>query len=158
MNTTKDIHENGEDRKLKETFGTSMPYEVPDGYFEQLPEQLLSSVKQSPRRSVIAQRGFRTFAAAAAILIFAALASTFIFTDRNSVGEGFENYSMSDIYHYNINNLADLEEAYLYSLIDDDSSGIMNLMLNDTDSVSDDYIMDYLLAENHIEYYIINEY
>jgi len=158
MNTTKHIHDNGEDRKLKDTFGNKMPYEVPDGYFEHLPTQILESISQKPARSLFVQRGLMLFTAAAAVFIIAALVITMVFTNRSASTEAYDEFSMHEIYQYNINNLADLEEAYLLSLIEDENSNLSDLMNIADDSISNDYMMEYLLAENHIEYHIINEY
>ncbi|MCK4569484.1 MAG: hypothetical protein KAT76_04285 [Bacteroidales bacterium] len=152
---------NGSDRKLKDLLGKEMPYQVPDGYFEGLPDHLLDACRQSrqePKRRLYLQTGFLRIAAAAAVLIMAALVITMVFTNRPSEVEGFVEYSMDEIYFYNINSLADLEETYLLSLIESDNLDLMGLMVNKADSISDEAIMDYLLAENHIEYYIINEY
>jgi hypothetical protein len=160
MEPTNNIHGNGngQDSKLKETFGKKMPYEVPDGYFENLPERTLESIRQTPERSLLLQRGFRYFAAAAAVFIMAALVITMVFSEKDSQENNLEEYSLSDIYRYNIDNLADLEEAYLLSLIEDDSLSMTGFFEIETESISDEVIMEYLLAENYIEYHIINEY
>lgn len=163
MNTTNNIQndENKSDRKLKDLFGKEMPYRVPDGYFEDLPDQVLESCKQSkqkPDRRIYLQSWFLRIAATAAVLIMAALVITMVFTQRQSETEGTIKYSMNEIYLYNINNLADLEETYLLSLIEFVNLDPVGLLFNKTDSISDEAIMNYLLAENHIEYYIINEY
>ena len=160
MDPTNNIQndENKSDRKLKDLFGKEMPYQVPDGYFGSLPGRTLESIRQKPVRSMFSRRGFKKIAAAAAILIFAAIVATMVFTDRNIDEESADYLSISDIYQYNFNNLADMEETYLLSLIEYDSLDLMSLMFTRTDSISDEAIMDYLLAENHIEYYIINEY
>ena len=83
---------------------------------------------------------------------------TLVFTNRNSEEDSYEEFSLLEVYQYNINNLADLEETYLISLIEDESLKTINLMNTDLEGISDEVIMEYLLAENHIEYYIINEY
>ncbi len=163
MSTTNNIQndENKSDGKLKDLYGKEMPYQVPDGYFEDLPKQVLESCRQSrqqPDRRLYLQKGVLRIVAAAAVLIMAALVITMVFTNRSSVGKSFEEYSISDIYRYNINSLADLEEAYLLTLTDNDSIDMMGLMIPEADSISDEIIIDYLLAENHIEYFIINEY
>ena len=163
MSTTNNIQndENKSDGKLKDLFGKEMPYQVPDGYFEDLPKQVLESCRQSrqlPDRRLYLQKGFVRIAAAAAVLIMAALMITMVFTQRQSETEDPVEYSMREIYLYNINNLADLEETYLLSLINDDSLYMTDIMGGETPDVSDEIIMEYLLAENHIEYHIINEY
>jgi len=163
MSATNNIQndENKSDRKLKDLFGKEMPYRVPDGYFEDLPDQVLESCRQSkqkPGRRIYLQSGFLRIAAAAAVLIMAALVITMVFTQRQSEAEGIVEYSMNEIYFYNINNLADLEETYLLSLIYDDSIYMTDFMGGETPDISDEIIIEYLLAENHIEYHIINEY
>ena len=160
MEPTNNIHDNGngQENRLKETFGKKMPYEVPDGYFEHLSEQTLETIRKTPVRSLFLQRGFRYFAAAAAVFIMAALVITMVFTNRSSGNDNLEEYSLSEIYYYNINSLVELEESYLLSFFAGDSLDIMGIMEVDTDSISDEIIMEYLLAENHIEYHIINEY
>ena len=160
MSTTNNIQndENKSDGKLKDLFGKEMPYQVPDGYFEDLPKQVLESCRQQPYRRLYLQKGFLRIVAAAAVLIMAALVITMVFTQRQSETESSVEYSMKEIYLYNINNLADMEETYLLSLIDDDSTYMTDILGGGTPDVSDEIIMEYLLAENHIEYHIINEY
>ena len=157
MNDTKNIHENGEDGKLRDLAGNKMPYEVPDGYFDELPGKVLESIKKQATPSLLQRSGFRKFVAAAAIFIFAALIINMVFTNRNTDSDSYSEFSMSQIYEYNINNLADIEDTYLMSLIEDESIATIDLMGEDTLEVSDNIIIEYLLAENHIEYRIINE-
>lgn len=158
MNTTKHIHDNSEDRKLKDQFGNSMPYEVPDGYFEDLPARALESIRQAPEPGFLFRRSFRRIAAAAAIFVMAALVITLVFSRRSTTIETNDEFSMIDVYQNTINSLADLEEAYLLSLVDVESLNSIQLINDDLDDVSDEAIMEYLLAENHVEYRIINEY
>lgn len=157
MNATKHIHDNT-DRKLKDQFGNKMPYEVPDGYFEDLPARTIESIRQAPEPGFIFRRGFRRIAAVAAIFIMAALVITMVFTRQSNTIETNDDFSMIEVYQNTINSLADLEEAYLISLIDVESLNSIQLIDDDLESVSDDAIMEYLLAENHVEYRIINDY
>jgi hypothetical protein len=101
--------------------------------------------------------GVRRFAAAAAIFLFGAIIITLVFTNRTTNSDNYNEFSMSQIYNYNINNLADLEESYILSLIEDAGMQTIDLMGGDTLEVSDEIIIEYLLAENHIEYHIANE-
>ncbi|RLD80687.1 MAG: hypothetical protein DRJ15_06430 [Bacteroidetes bacterium] len=158
MNTTKHIHYNTVDRKLKDQFGNSMPYELPDGYFEDLPTRALESIRHAPEPGFLFRRNFRRIAAAAAIFLMAALVITLVFSRRSTTIETNNEFSMIDSYQNTINSLADLEEAYLMSLVDVESLNSIQLINDDLDNVSDEAIMEYLLAENHIEYRIINEY
>ena len=157
MNSTSNIHKNGDDKRLNDLFGKNMPYEVPEGYFDELPERVMSSVRQAPSSQTFIKRSYRYIFAAAAALIMAAMVITMVFSERSSEDDGLEAYSISDIYQYNINSLAELEEAYLLTLIDNDSLDMIGLMGYEKDSITDEIIMEYLLAENHIEYHIINE-
>ena len=158
MNITKHIHDNTEDRKLKDQFGNSMPYEVPDGYFKDLPARTLESIRQAPEPGFLFRPSFRRIATAAAIIVMAALVITLVFSRRSTTIETNDEFSMIDIYQNTINSLADLEEAYLLSLVDVESLNSIQLINDDLDDVSDEAIMEYLMAENHIEYRIINEY
>jgi len=158
MNPTKDIFENGSDQKLKDQFGKEMPYIVPDGYFDHFPEQVLDAIKKKPVRKTFILGGFRKIAAVAAVFILAAMVISYIFSYRSDEVDDLNDFSMLDIYEYNINSLVDLEEAYLFSLLEDDLLDLQSFLVPDTSGISDEFIIDYLLAENHIEYLIINEY
>jgi len=157
MNHDKNIHDNGEDGKLKSLAGNKMPYKVPDGYFDDLPLRVLDSIKRQSGPSLFQRNWFIKFTAAAAIFIFAALIINMVLTNSNTDDDSFSEFSISQIYEYNLNSLADIEEAYLLSLAEDETLPAIDLMKGDTLEVNDEIIIEYLLAENHIEYRIINE-
>jgi|GEM_PF-710472 len=159
MTPTKNIHEDSEEQKLNEAFGKDMPFKVPEAYFDNLPEQVLANCKASDNTSAHAfyQRPmFRAMPTAAAILIIA-FVITFMMNDTAATSESYSDLTVQEIYEYNFNNLAELEEAFLLSMLEDES--IEQLLMNETDEIeiSAEDIMDYLLAENHIEYLIIND-
>jgi hypothetical protein len=161
MNPQKNIEKAGKvsDEKLKEQFGNKIPFVVPDGYFDTLPERLMEATKKvedSGRYFSIKRQSIYGIAAAAAILIFCTIFFSLYF---NSVEEenSITNFDVEEIYLYNINQPSDLDEAYLMSLVDEaDTNGYTSEILNL--ELSDETIMEYLLAENHIEYLVINNY
>lgn len=160
MTASKNIHEDMAEQKLKEAVGKEMPFKVPDGYFDTLPEQMLAKCKESDKvvvRAFYNRPMFRAMAAAAAILIVAFVIN-FMLIDAPAETESYTDYTLQEVYEYNFSNLAELEEAYLLSFIEDET--IEELFLEETNEVdiSDEDIIDYLLAENHIEYLIINDY
>ena len=162
MTATNNIQnsEDGIDSRLKELFGNESPYKVPDGYFEELPAQVLESCHKSDNKSIrplYRKAVFRNIAAAAAILIMAALVITMVYTNRQTQADIFTDYSLKDAYQYNFNNLADLEEAYLLSLIGAEADEDLFLIETDAGDISDEDIIEYLLAENHKEYYTFNK-
>jgi hypothetical protein len=158
MDNKNDIHENGSDSKLIEQFGTASPFEVPEGYFESFPEKVLDQVREEKGRRIRFQPWVRNLAAAAAILVLAVLATTYLLRENETIDESLPDISMSDLYMYSVSSLADLEETYLMTLIDHDSLDMQLLTEPDTSELSDEFIQEYLLAENHIEYLILTEY
>ena len=162
MTATNNIQnsEDGVDHRLKEIFGNDTPLKIPDRYFEELPARVLESCRNSDSksiRSLYRKAVFRNIAAAAAILIMAALVITMVYTNRQTQTDTFTDYSLKDVYQYNFNNLADLEEAYLLSIIGAEADEGLFLIETDAGDISDEDIIEYLLAENHIEYYTFNQ-
>jgi hypothetical protein len=150
----------GADSKLKELFENNTPFKVPDGYFDELPERVLNACRKSDSINIhqlYKKPAFWRMTAAAAILIMAAITIIMVYTAKQSETESFTEYTLKDVYQYNFNNLADLEDAYLISLVGDDADE--GLFLNDIDDnlLTDEDIIEYLLTENNIEYYTLNE-
>jgi hypothetical protein len=155
MNDPGNINDKNRPRQMKAQYGNKMPYEVPEHYFDELPGKLMDTVRAHSAVKVHMRARLRKIIAAAALIIAAALVLTAVFTGRPSAEPAVDEYSMFDIYEFNFNNLADMEEAYLMSLIGTDSLVFDGLMVSDTAAISDEAIIDYLLAENHVEYNIL---
>lgn len=161
MNPPNNISETDSDKTLKEHFGNKMPYEVPDGYFENLPGRVLDACKSKDakmNKTRFFTGRYKKLAAAAAILLLVTSVITIVFMNKSLDDDSLLEFSNNELYQYNVNNLFDLEEEYLLSWIENDSLGSIKLMNDNLEDISDDVIMDYLLAENYIEYHIINEY
>ncbi len=153
--------ENGTDHRLKDIFGNNTPYDVPDGYFDALSTRMLDACKkneQAGNRSLFLRPAFRRVAATAAILLLAALVITMVFTKRQTETDALSNYTLDEVYRFNINNLAEFEDTYLLSLIRDDATDKLLIMEAENIDISDDDIISYLLAENHVEYYAFKDY
>lgn len=147
------------DQQLKDIFGNNTPYDVPDGYFDALSARVVDSCKKKVQnRSLFLHPVFRRVAAAAAVLFLAALVITVVFTNRQTETDAFTDYTLEEVYRFNINNLAEFEEAYLLSLISDDNIDKLLIMEEESSDISDDDIISYLLAENHVEYYAFTDY
>jgi hypothetical protein len=147
------------DQRLKDIFGNDTPYDVPDGYFDALSARVVDSCKKKVQnRSLFLHPVFRRVAAAAAVLFLAALVITVVFTNRQTETDAFSDYTLDEVYRFNINNLAEFEEAYLLSLISDDNIDKLLIMEEESSDISDDEIISYLLAENHVEYYAFTDY
>lgn len=151
--------EKGSDKKLKERFGNKMPYDLPDGYFDELSGRMLDACK-SKDTTVPGKRfipgGFKKMLAAAAIVLFTSTLISIVFMNRPREEDPLQEYSVSEMYQ-SINSLVELEDSYLLSWIENDSLKSLKVMDDGIDNISDAAIIDYLLAENHIEYHIINE-
>lgn len=157
MDHTKNIHDNGHDSKLKALAGKQMPYEVPEGYFEQLPEKVLDRIHEEPERRISLRPRLLRLAAAAAILILIAFSAVqFLFNPETEIAN--DSYTINDIYYYNLDNMAELEDSYLMSFLEEESIAYSDLVEHEDSEISDEAIMEYLLAENHIEYYLSDEY
>jgi hypothetical protein len=157
MTNKNNIHENGSGSRLKEQFGTANPFGVPEGYFESHPEKIMDQVRDIKGKKIYLQPRIRNLAVAAIILMLVTFGSVFLFNGNENIDESLPDISMSDLYMYNIHNLADLEDTYLMSLLDDNID-IQSMMLPDTADISDETIKEYLLAENHIEFLLLTEY
>jgi len=158
MDRPNNINENSADRKLKETAGTSMPYDVPDAYFEELPGRILARIHEVPDKRVGFRPGFIHYASAAAVLVLVALTAIHFLFNTVTEYNTEEAFSIEDIYRYNLDNMLELEETYLMSFIEDDGIDMSGLLTDEVDNISDEVIVEYLLAENHIEYYLLDEY
>ena len=147
------------DQRLKDIFGNNTPYDVPDGYFDALSDRVVVACKKKKQnRSLFLHPVFLKVTAAAAGLFLAALVITVVFTNRQTETDAFTDYTLEEVYRFNINNLAEFEEAYLLSLISDDNIDKLLIMEEESSDISDDEIISYLLAENHVEYYAFTDY
>jgi hypothetical protein len=149
------------DQRLKDIFGNNTPYDVPDGYFDALSTRVVEACKnkdQAGNPGLFLRPAFRRVVAAAAVLFLAALVITVVFTNRQTETDAFTDYTLEEVYRFNINNLAEFEEAYLLSLISDDNIDNLLIMEEESSDISDDEIISYLLAENHVEYYAFTDY
>jgi hypothetical protein len=161
MTATNNIHnsENGTDQRLKQLFGTDTSLKAPEGYFEELPARVLDSCRQSDNKNIrplYLRPIFRRITAAAAILIMAALVITIIFTDRQPQADDLSEYTLVEIYQMNFSNLAELEEIYLLSLLEDESYLDSYKIAVDTADITDEDIYQYLVSENQIELYTLS--
>lgn len=158
MDRKNNIHENGEDSKLRSLAGNKMPYDVPEAYFEGLPGKILDRIHHTPEKHISLRTRFIQLSAAAAVLILVVLAAVqYLFNTGTEISTEVA-YNIEDIYRYNLDNMAELEDAYLMNFVDDQNIVVSNQAGDETNDISDEAIMEYLLAENHIEYHIMNEY
>ncbi len=159
MSANKHIGQENTDRRLRELFGKDMPYETPEGYFDELPGRIMSSVRKEAgrkRRSIVMMT---RYSVAAAITVLAAISILLVMMNRQQQGvEEPLTYSVHDVYMTGIDNLSDLEESYLLTMVDEDSLDLGELMSADAGDLEEETIINYLLADNHIEYYFIEEY
>jgi len=85
-----------------------------------------------------------------------AIISIIFLLNRNGIDTIEAGYTIENAYEFSISNLAELEEAYLISLLGDELPDFPEMM-NDAENLSGDEIIQYLLAENNIEYYSFND-
>lgn len=157
MDHKKNTYDKGEDSKLKTLAGKQMPFEVPEGYFEELPGKVLDRIHEKPQRVIGFRQRIVQLSAAAAILILLAFSAVqFLFSPDTEIAT--DALTLNEIYAYNLDNMAELEDAYLISFLEAENLTYSDLMEDETSEISDEAIMEYLLAENHIEYYILDEY
>jgi hypothetical protein len=118
----------------------------------------MDQVRDIKGKKIYLQPRIRNLAVAAAILMLVTFGSVFLFNGNENIDESLPDISMSDLYMYNINSLAELEESFLLSLISGDSLDLQALMAPGSSDINEDIIREYLLAENHIEYLLLSEY
>ncbi|HSG68602.1 MAG TPA: hypothetical protein VK994_07845 [Bacteroidales bacterium] len=152
-----------EEHKLKMRFGNESPFREPEGYFEALPQTVLNKAlgqkKNQVKKSWPVTITFnRILATAAAVILLVGVSITIMLMNRAPAAESAEDYSLMEIYQYNFGNLAELEEAYLMSLAGDKGGENIFALPVDTTGITNEDIINYLLAENHIEYLTINQY
>lgn len=160
MTAQKNIHGNDDpaDQRLKAAAGKNNPFRAPEGYFESFPERMLEISKQADQGTRARQRIRKTmiWSAAAAVLLLAAWGASIWFQDPGEEEDLYAEFTILDAYQLNLNHLAQLEDEYLISLLEEENiSGLFTTDIDDTD-ISDDAIIEYLLTENHIEYQIAN--
>jgi hypothetical protein len=148
------------EQRLSDAAGKQMPYTVPQGYFDTLPGRIMERCRLESRgiprerTRFFHRRNYIT--AAAAILLPAAIISIIFLLNRNGIDTMEAGYTIGNAYEFSISNLAELEEAYLISLLGDELPDFPEMM-NDAENLSGDEIIQYLLAENNIEYYSFND-
>lgn len=162
MNEQKNINEDQQrENRLKSVAGNKNPFQVPEGYFDDLPDQLIQAVKENSNQKRNYLRripAYARYAAAAVIIIMVAWSLVYLLNGvEGSSGETLT-FTPEEIYQYNFNNLAQLEEQYLLSLLEAESLEDLSISSIDNADLSDDEIIDYLLSENHIEYHAITGY
>ena len=103
MNENSNIHDEQFDKRLIEKFGKEMPYELPESYFENNPDRILNIARMSSgRKNYFMLNIGRRIAAAAAILIIAAFALVYMFSNNNEI-ESFRRtarFTYDSIYTY----------------------------------------------------------
>ena len=163
MTATKDIHdsENSKDHRLKEAFGNETPFKVPNGYFEELPSRIMDACNEINNErdpSIFRRPSVWRISAVAAILILAGLLLTMVFTNKQPKPDALAESSFVELYQLSFNNLAELEETYLLSLAGEEAGNEISDLDTQLNDIDNEEIIEYLLAENHVEYLIINEY
>ncbi len=149
---------NGEGR-LKEKYGKSLPFTAPEGYFEDLPSNILERARNTKHaeKSVKVSFSLRPMlAAAAGVVILAGIAAIMLFMWHEPSDVATEDFTYLELYQYNFSNLAELEETYLLSMVSEIADPGLFTPPVDTTGVSREDMIEYLLAENHIEYLTIN--
>ncbi len=137
-----------------------MPYAVPQGYFDTLPDRIMERCRleshrvPGPRTRILHGRIY--IPAAAAILLLTAVLSITFLLNRSGIENMETGYTIGNVYEFSISNLAELEEAYLISLLGDEPTDF-TAMMSGADNLSEDEIIQYLLAENNIDYYSFND-
>jgi hypothetical protein len=162
MSKSKNINEDQhQENRLKSLAGNKNPFQVPDGYFDNLPDHLIQVVKENSnqKKNYFQQiPTFTRYAAAAIVIIMVAWSMVYLFNGVEGSSEEMLTFTHGEIYQYNFNNLAQLEEVYLLSLIESESFEDLSISSIDNADLTDDEIIDYLLSENHIEYHAITGY
>jgi hypothetical protein len=157
MEHTKNIHDKGNDSKLRTLAGKQMPFDVPEDYFDQLPGKILDRIHEKPVQRIGFRHPLVQLATAASILILISFSAVQLLFNPAAEVNTIESYSINELYQYNLDNMAELEDSYLISFLEDENIAFSD-PLEEVDEISEEAIMEYLLAENHIEYYFINEY
>ena len=151
-------HEKTEER-LKKHFGTSSPFSAPEGYFDEFPARMLEKARSIEGKTPVSKSLhplFRRMAVAASILIIAGLAIVLMLLKQEPATVPAEEFTFMEVYRYNFGNLAELEEAYILSLAGEEASDDIFSVPVDTTGITQEDMIEYLLAENHIEYLTLN--
>lgn len=78
-----------EEEYIKERMGTKNPFAVPEGYFEQLSDRIMSQLEESPtKKSGTTTRRLRPWIAAASIAAVAAVSATLFFGKNGAATTG----------------------------------------------------------------------
>ena len=143
------------EKNLKLRFGTRSPFSAPDGYFDEFPSRVLEKARSTKGKTRVTgtfRPLFGRMAVAASILILAGLAIVLMLLRQEPANTQAEDYTIMEVYRYNFGNLAELEEAYILSIAGEDVSDDIFSVPADTTGISQEDMIEYLLAENHIEY------
>ena len=142
-------------KDLKDHFGAASPFSAPEGYFDEFPARMLEKVlsEEGKAPAKVSMRPlFRRMAVAASILILVGLAIILMMIRQEPATGPADEFTLMEVYRYNFGNLAELEEAYILSMAGEEASDDIFSVPVDTTGISEEDMIDYLLAENHIEY------
>jgi len=136
------------------------PFKVPENYFEDLPSRIqekINAKQEVPIRSMKTVLFNPKVLAAASLILILGLASVFIFQLNDPVNNTTDPIALEEfntVSNYLITDLDDDELMQAYVEMTDESD---NSYLISTEDLDEQEIIDYLLQDDLIEYYLLDE-
>lgn len=136
------------------------PFKVPENYFEELPGRIQERINT---RQLVPERSMRTVIfnprvlAAASFVLVLGLASLFIFQlkdNTNDLVDPLAQEEFSTISDYLLTDIDDTELMKVYVEMTELSN---NGLLISTEDPDEQEVIDYLLEDDMIEYYLLDE-
>jgi len=136
------------------------PFKVPENYFEELPGRIQERINT---RQLVPERSMRTVIfnprvlAAASFVLVLGLASLFIFQlkdNTNDLVDPLAQEEFSTISEYLLTDIDDTELMKVYVEMTELSN---NGLLISTENPDEQEVIDYLLEDDMIEYYLLDE-
>ena len=136
------------------------PFKVPENYFEDLPSRIqekINAKQQVPTRNMKTVLFNPKVLAAASLILILGLASIFIFQLNdpvNNTSNPLAQEEFNTVSDYLLTDLDDDELIQAYVEMTDESD---NGYLISTEDLDEQEIIDYLLQDDLIEYYLLDE-
>ena len=136
------------------------PFKVPENYFEELPARIQERIdarKSVPERNIRTVLFNSRVLAAASVILILGLASLFIFQFDNQSNGAADQMVLEDYTIISDYLMTDLDEEEIIQAFEDWGDQPDDESIFPVGDLSEQEVIDYLLEDNQIEYYLIEE-
>ncbi len=136
------------------------PFKVPENYFEELPKRIQERINT---RQLLPERSMKTVIfnprvlAAASFVLILGLASLFIFQLKDNTNELVDPLAQEEFSTISDYLLMDIDDTELMKVYVEMTESTSNGLLISTENPDEQEVIDYLLEDDMIEYYLLDE-